>query len=465
MLNISIEAFKKTMIGKKVSVVGIGISNLPALEFLSGCGAVITACDKRKEEDMDPDVLDKVHSLCDYTHFGEDYLDHFDGEDIILKAPGVNPSLPQIVKAKKDGIEVTSEMEIFMSLCPCKMIGVTGSDGKTTTTTLIYKILNESGYKCHVGGNIGKPLLNIVDTIHPDDFVILELSSFQLMNIKVSPHIAVITNISPNHLDYHKDMSEYVDAKSQIFRHQNKDGKLVVNKDNSITAAFAGKQNGFVEFFSRRYSESEAHLEDGYLCCKGEKIVKASDIRIKGDHNVENYLAAICATMDFATKRAVEIVARNFGGVEHRMEFVRKLNGVSFYNDSIGSSPARTIAGLKAHTGDIVLIAGGRDKNLNYDELGLMIREKVSALVLVGETSEKISQSVKKAFGGNVTIPVYHQVEYPMAVKGAYALARGIKKDDNEVSVILSPASTSFDMFKNFEERGNKYKEIVNSLE
>ena len=465
MLNISIEAFKKTMIGKKVSVVGIGISNLPALEFLSGCGAVITACDKRKEEDMDPDVLDKVHSLCDYTHFGEDYLDHFDGEDIILKAPGVNPSLPQIVKAKKDGIDVTSEMEIFMSLCPCKMIGVTGSDGKTTTTTLIYKILNESGYKCHVGGNIGKPLLNIVDTIHPDDFVILELSSFQLMNIKVSPHIAVITNISPNHLDYHKDMSEYVDAKSQIFRHQNKDGKLVVNKDNSITAAFAGKQNGFVEFFSRRYSESEAHLEDGYLCCKGEKIVKASDIRIKGDHNVENYLAAICATMDFATKRAVEIVAKNFGGVEHRMEFVRKLNGVSFYNDSIGSSPARTIAGLKAHTGDIVLIAGGRDKNLNYDELGLMIREKVSALVLVGETSEKISQSVKKAFGGNVTIPVYHQVEYPMAVKGAYALARGIKKDDNEVSVILSPASTSFDMFKNFEERGNKYKEIVNSLE
>ena len=465
MLNISIEAFKKTMIGKKVSVVGIGISNLPALEFLSGCGAVITACDKRKEEDMDPDVLEKVHSLCDYTHFGEDYLDHFDGEDIILKAPGVNPSLPQIVKAKKDGIEVTSEMEIFMSLCPCKMIGVTGSDGKTTTTTLIYKILNESGYKCHVGGNIGKPLLNIVDTIHPDDFVILELSSFQLMNIKVSPHIAVITNISPNHLDYHKDMSEYVDAKSQIFRHQNKDGKLVVNKDNSITAAFAGKQNGFVEFFSRRYSESEAHLEDGYLCCKGEKIVKASDIKIKGDHNVENYLAAICATMDFATKRAVEIVAKNFGGVEHRMEFVRKLNGVSFYNDSIGSSPARTIAGLKAHTGDIVLIAGGRDKNLNYDELGLMIREKVSALVLVGETSEKISQSVKKAFGGNVTIPVYHQVEYPMAVKGAYALARGIKKDDNEVSVILSPASTSFDMFKNFEERGNKYKEIVNSLE
>jgi len=465
MLNISIEAFKKTMIGKKVSVVGIGISNLPALEFLSGCGSVITACDKRKEQDMDPDVLDKVHSLCDYTHFGEDYLDHFDGEDIILKAPGVNPSLPQIVKAKKDGIEVTSEMEIFMSLCPCKMIGVTGSDGKTTTTTLIYKILNESGYKCHVGGNIGKPLLNIVDTIHPDDFVILELSSFQLMNIKVSPHIAVITNISPNHLDYHKDMSEYVDAKSQIFRHQNKDGKLVVNKDNSITAAFAGKQNGFVEFFSRRYSESEAHLEDGYLCFKGEKIVKASDIKIKGDHNVENYLAAICATMDFATKRAVEIVAKNFGGVEHRMEFVRKLNGVSFYNDSIGSSPARTIAGLKAHTGDIVLIAGGRDKNLNYDELGLMIREKVSALVLVGETSEKISQSVKKAFGGNVTIPVYHQVEYSMAVKGAYALARGIKKDDNEVSVILSPASTSFDMFKNFEERGNKYKEIVNSLE
>ena len=203
MLNISIEAFKKTMIGKKVSVVGIGISNLPALEFLNKCGAIITACDKRNECDMDEEILEKVNSLCEYTHFGEDYLDHFDGQDIILKAPGVNPALKQIAKARQDGIEITSEMEIFMSLCPCKMIAVTGSDGKTTTTTLIYRILNEAGHTCHIGGNIGKPLLNEVENMHPEDFVILELSSFQLMNIKVSPQVAVITNISPNHLDYH----------------------------------------------------------------------------------------------------------------------------------------------------------------------------------------------------------------------------------------------------------------------
>lgn len=464
MLNISIEAFKKTMIGKKVSVVGIGISNLPALEFLNKCGAIITACDKRNECDMDEEILEKVNSLCEYTHFGEDYLDHFDGQDIILKAPGVNPALKQIAKARQDGIEITSEMEIFMSLCPCKMIAVTGSDGKTTTTTLIYRILNEAGHTCHIGGNIGKPLLNEVENMHPEDFVILELSSFQLMNIKVSPHVAVITNISPNHLDYHKDMSEYVEAKSQIFRHQNEGGRLIINKDNAITAAFYGKQNGKAEFFSRRYQECEAHIDDGYICYKGEKIVRISDIKIKGDHNVENYLAAVAATMEFADKRCVEIVAKNFGGVEHRMEYVRTLNGIKFYNDSIGSSPARTIAGLKAHTGDVVLIAGGRDKNLNYDELGLIIREKVSALVLIGETSQKIHDSVQKAFGGNIPIPVYFQDKYPQAVMGAFALAKGLKKDDNEVSVILSPASTSFDMFKNFEERGNKYKEIVNSL-
>ncbi len=464
MLNISVEAFKKTMIGKKVSVVGIGISNLPALEFLNKCGAIITACDKRNECDMDEEIVEKVNSLCEYTHFGEDYLDHFEGQDIILKAPGVNPALKQIAKAKQDGIEITSEMEIFMSLCPCKMIAVTGSDGKTTTTTLIYRILNEAGHTCHIGGNIGKPLLNEVENMHPEDFVILELSSFQLMNIKVSPHVAVITNISPNHLDYHKDMSEYVEAKSQIFRHQNSEGKLIINKDNSITAAFYGKQNGKAEFFSRRYQECDAHVDDGYICYKGEKIVRISDIKIKGDHNVENYLAAVAATMEFADKRCVEIVAKNFGGVEHRMEYVRTVSGIKFYNDSIGSSPARTIAGLKAHTGEVVLIAGGRDKNLNYDELGLIIREKVSALVLIGETSQKIHDSVQKAFGGSLTIPVYFQEKYPQAVMGAFALAKGLKKDDSEVSVILSPASTSFDMFKNFEERGNKYKEIVNSL-
>ena len=465
MNNISVEAFKKTMIGKKVAVLGIGVSNMPALDFLNSCGAVITACDKNTVDKMSPEVLKKIEDTCEYTYFGEDYLDHLDGHDIILKSPGINPALPQIVKAYKDGIEVTSEMEIFMSLCPCKMIGVTGSDGKTTTTTLIHKILTADGYCCHVGGNIGTPLINRLDEIDTDDIVVLELSSFQLMNMRVSPDVAVITNVSPNHLDYHKDMNEYVEAKANIFLNQKPGGKLVINKDNAITAGFESKHNGITEFFSRKYDDAESVLNGGYLCYKGEKIIHASDIRIKGMHNVENYLAAIAATRDLVDQSSIEEVAKTFGGVEHRMEFVRNVGGVSFYNDSIGSSPARTCAGLIAHTGDIVLIAGGYDKNLDYDELGMLIRDKVKVLVLIGATSDKIYNSLLKACGGkDVNIPVYRSEEYEDAVKAAYSLARGLVKDDNEVSVILSPASASFDMFKNFEVRGNHFKDIVRTL-
>ncbi|MBQ8588104.1 MAG: UDP-N-acetylmuramoyl-L-alanine--D-glutamate ligase [Clostridia bacterium] len=465
MFNASIEAFKRALIGKKVAVLGLGVSNLPAIDFLSGCGAVITACDSSPKDKFPPEVIDKLKKACDNCFFGEDYLEHLEGQDIILKSPGINPSLSQIVRAKESGTVITSEMEIFMSLCPCRMIAVTGSDGKTTTTTLIYKILCEEGYRCHVGGNIGTPLLNRLDEIYPDDIVVLELSSFQLMNMSVSPHVAVITNITPNHLDYHRDMSEYVDAKARIFAHQDEKGRLIVNKDNAITASFAGKQKGKVELFSRKYTDCEVCLRDGYLWCKGNKIVAASDIRIKGVHNVENYLAAIAATYDLVDPESIQKVAKSFGGVEHRMEFVRSLDGVSFYNDSIGSSPTRTIAGLTAHEGDIVLIAGGKDKNLDYDELGRVIKDRVRVLVLIGATSDKIEASVRKAFGDSTPLPIVHQETYENAVKGAFALARGIKRDDNSVSVILSPASTSFDMFKNFEHRGNVYKEIVNSLE
>lgn len=464
MVNASIEAFKRSIVGKKVAVIGIGISNLPALDFLADCGCIITACDGKPIDSISDEVADKVRSLCDEYYFGEDYLDHLEGYDFILKSPGVKPSLPQLVKARKDGIEITSEMEIFMALCPCKMIAVTGSDGKTTTTTLIYKILTEAGYRCHVGGNIGTPLLAKIEDIYPDDFVVLELSSFQLMNMRVSPNVAVVTNITPNHLDYHRDMSEYVEAKSGIFKNQNSSGKLIVNRDNAITASFAGKQPGSVEFFSRKYPSSEACVCDDYLCYKGKKIVRISNIKIKGWHNVENYLAAIAATSEFAEPKSVVQVAKSFGGVEHRMEFVRKVCGISFYNDSIGSSPTRTIAGLVAHEGDIVLIAGGKDKNLNYDELGKVIRDRVRILVLIGPTAEKIEASVRKAFGSATPIPIVHQDSYENVVKGAFALARGIKRDDNEVSVILSPASTSFDMFKNFEERGKVYKSFVNAL-
>ncbi len=463
--NANEKLFKEMMIGKKVAVLGLGVSNLPALDFLDECGAIITACDKTPADKFDEAVLRKIQKLSDEYYLGEDYLDHLEGQDIILKSPGIKPSLPQIAEAKKSGTVITSEMEIFMSLCPCRIIGVTGSDGKTTTTTIIYKMLSEEGYNCYVGGNIGTPLLGKLDEIKKDDIVVLELSSFQLMNMSVSPEVAVVTNISPNHLDYHRDMSEYVEAKSQIFKHQDSDGRLIVNMDNAITAAFAKNRKAKTEFFSRRQKPEGAYVDDGYLCCNGEKIVAVEDIKIPGWHNVENYLAAIAAVRPYVSAKTIRKVARTFCGVEHRMELVRTVDGIEFYNDSIGSSPTRTIAGLVAHKGKIVLIAGGYDKNLNYDELGIAVRNHVNALVLIGATSPKIEASVKKAFGAKkCPIPIVHEKNYEMAVRAAFVLARSLKKGDEMVSVILSPASASFDMFKNFMERGDLFKKIVGKL-
>ncbi len=465
MINPNVEAFKRTMTGKKVSVLGLGVSNIPALGFLSECGAIITGCDKRSEDVMEPSVMAEIRKHCDFYHLGEDYLDHLEGQDIVLRSPGINPSLEQLAKAREAGTVITSEMEIFMSLCPCKMIAVTGSDGKTTTTTLIYEILTAAGYNCYKGGNIGTPLLDKVESMNPDEIVVLELSSFQLMNIGVSPHVAVITNISPNHLDYHKDMSEYVEAKATIFAHQDKNDKLVINADNSITGSFRGRQKGSLESFSRLDDTADAYYKDGWLLHKGEKIVEKEKIKIPGWHNVENYLAAICATAGLVEASHIRKVAENFGGVEHRMELVRTIDGINFYNDSIGSSPTRTIAGLVAQNDDVVLIAGGKDKNLDYSELGNVIKDKVKILVLIGATADKIEASVVKAYGGLApAIPITRVDNYKDAVASAFALARGLKPGGNRVSVILSPASTSFDMFKNFEERGKTFKKYVNEL-
>lgn len=466
MYNTNYEMFKAMIAGKKVAVLGLGVSNLPAIEFLHKHGAIVTGCDKNNREDFDDKTYDYLTKYCVSLQFGDNYLDNLSGYDILLKSPGIRPYLPQIQEAKEAGVIITSEMEIFMSLCPCKMIGVTGSDGKTTTTTLIYEMLKTEGRRCHVGGNIGSPLLGKLDKIEEEDFVVLELSSFQLQVIGISPDISVITNISPNHLDYHKDMQEYTDAKANIFAFQNASSKLVINADNAVTASFEGKQPGSVMMFSRKGECKGAYLRNNILCCEGVEYVNALDIRIRGVHNVENYLAAIAALHGIVSKETVEYVAKNFGGVAHRMEYVRTVNGVDFYNDSIGSSPTRTIAGLEAHGGNIVLIAGGYDKKLSFDELGKVIHQRVSALVLCGATSDAIEKAVVSSKPqGAKDMSILKTERFEDAVKGAYAIAKGFLKNGcDNMSVILSPACASFDMFKNFEVRGNTFKDIVNKL-
>ena len=457
--NPKFELFKNYINGKKIAVVGLGVSNAPMVKFLKDLGGVVFGCDKREEAGFDGELLTYLKENTEELYLGEDYLSHFDGIDIIMKTPGIRPDVCEFVSAKEKGSVLTSEMEMFFGVCPCKIIAVTGSDGKTTTTTLISKILQKAGYGVHIGGNIGNPLLHNVESISTEDVVVVELSSFQLQNMKYSADISVITNLSPNHLDYHKDYDEYCDAKKNIYLHQSVDGRLVVNMENERANLCADEAKGSVYKFSlKNVSPNGAYLKDDKIYFNGEFIMDASEIKIPGVHNIDNYLAAISAVYDMVEKEDIRYVARNFEGVKHRLEFVREYRGIRFYNDSIASSPSRTIAGLKSFPKKVILIAGGKDKGIPYDEIGKPICDNVKALVLIGATSQKIKKAVLDNLSDSNSLPIVEADTYQNAVK--YALSLGRSGD----IILLSPASTSFDMFKNFEERGNLFKAIVMGL-
>lgn len=455
---------------KNVCVLGMGISNFPLIRYLHKKNAgSIYVIDKNDS----PETISRADSLKEEgiefrTCFGGNYLDVLENEnfDIIFKTPIVRFDIPQLVKAVEKGALLTSEMEVFLNLCPAKIFAVTGSDGKTTTTTLIYKFLNEyskrNGGKAWVGGNIGTPLLQYVEEMKDDDFVVVELSSFQLMNMKASVDVSVITNISPNHLDVHKSYQEYIDAKKNIFLNNGSDSLTVLNADNQVTASLADLVPGRLYSFSRKSPVKNGVWLDGtHLMSHKGKIMERSDIILPGDHNVENYMTAISAVMDIVPAEIMIKVAQTFGGVEHRLEFVRELDGVKYYNSSIDSSPNRTLNALSVFKGNVVLIAGGKDKNIPYDDLGPALADKVKAMVLTGPTAGKIEKSLRDELlkrDRPCDVPIIHATSYEEAVTAARNQA---KPGD---TVLLSPASTSFDMFKNFEQRGNIYKNLVHGL-
>jgi UDP-N-acetylmuramoylalanine--D-glutamate ligase len=464
-MNNKLEQFKTEIKEKKVAVLGIGISNIPLIKYLVNIGVAVTAFDKNTLENL-KDAISQLDGLSVQYSLGKDYLSNLNGFDMIFRTPGMRPDLPELVEAVSNGAELTSEMEIFLKLCPAQVFAVTGSDGKTTTTTLIYKILSEEGYNCWLGGNIGTPLLSKIDEVKESDKVILELSSFQLMTIKDCPSVAVITNISPNHLDVHKSLNEYVDAKKNIFMNQTANDKLILNYDNQITRGFGSEAKGRCVYFSR-----VSELDEGVVFHNGKisvrtgnseiDIVDAESIIIPGVHNIENYMAATAATIDYVKPETIRKIAETFNGVEHRIELVRELNGVKFYNSSIDSSPSRTIAALSTFKNKVILIAGGKDKGIPYEPIGQIIAEKVKVLLLIGATAPRIEE----AFNNYIhqtdiesEVKIIHCETYEEVVNRAYLEA---SPGD---CIILSPASTSFDMFKNFEHRGNVYKEIVNSL-
>lgn len=464
-MKMTIQEYLDALKGKKAAVLGIGVSNTPLIHMLLRAGVKVTACDKRSREEFGGKIED-MESVGAKVCLGEDYLDHLAGQDVIFRTPGLRPDLPQISAAVAAGSQLTSEMEVFFQVCPCPIIAVTGSDGKTTTTTIIAELLKAEGKTVFLGGNIGKPLLPDASMMEPTDFAVVELSSFQLMTMDRSPHIAVVTNLAPNHLDIHRSMGEYISAKENIFLHQSSSDRVILNADNEITRSFAGSAPGTVTLFSR-LEEPEGpgvFLRDDTVWVRDETgeraVLSRKDILLPGDHNVENYMAAIAAVNGIVKDGTVRAFSAKFSGVEHRIELVRTLNGVRYYNDSIASSPTRTMAGLKCFPEKVILIAGGYDKHIPFDDLGPAVTEHVKRLILTGDTSSKIRAAVEAAPDYKVAGPVieeYH--DFRDAVEAAHKAAR-----PGDV-VLLSPACASFDKFRNFMERGNTFKQIVRELE
>lgn len=454
--------FFDQMKGKRIAFCGAGISNTPLILNFLEKGARVYVCDRRNREQLG-ELADKLEAAGAELRLGENYLERLEVE-IIFRTPGMSFHLPELEAARKKGIAVTSEMEVFFDLCPATIFAVTGSDGKTTTTTLISKMLEAEGKTVHVGGNIGRPLLPEIENIKPEDFVVVELSSFQLISMRKSPDVAVVTNVAPNHLDVHKDMDEYVEAKKNVLLHQNAFSRTVLNRDNDITESFRPFVRGqSLGFSMERQVRNGAWVDDDgmlHMAYRGMDVpvLHRDEIAIIGDHNVANYLAAITAVWGYVGVESIRKVAHEFMGVEHRIEFVRELNGVKYYNDSIASSPSRTIAGLKAFKQKVILIAGGYDKHIPFEQLAPHVVEKVKTLYLCGDTADKIERAIRNYAGYDGKPEIIRVADIKEAVQLAHKTA-----ESGDV-VTLSPACASFDAFPNFAARGNYFKEEVNKL-
>ncbi len=450
-----LEQYFTSLRNKRVAVLGLGVSNRPLVRLLLEFGCSVTGCDRTPREKQDAQVLALERDGC-RLRLGDGYLEGVEA-DVVFRTPGMHPGHPELERLRRSGAEVTSEMEVFFECCPCPIIAVTGSDGKTTTTTLIAQMLKAAGKTVWLGGNIGAPLLPLAREMRETDFAVVELSSFQLTDMRRSPSRAVVTNLAPNHLDIHRDMEEYVAAKKNIFAFQGRNDLLILNADNAITAGFTG--NGITRFFSRQGRAAWVRLEDGVIYRGDQAVLLAEDIQIPGVHNVENYMAAIAAVEGLVPDEAIRHVAKTFGGVEHRIELVRVKDGVRFYNDSIASSPSRTIAGLRSFPQKVLLIAGGYDKQIPYDALGPEICAHVKKLYLGGATGPKIRAAVESAPEYAPGAPEI--VDCGNFDSAVYAAARDAVAGD---VVLMSPASAAFDQFKNFMVRGDRFKTLVKEL-
>ena len=453
------------------TVVGLGVSNLPLIEFLLRQGIPVTARDQKTRAELDR-TAQELEQRGVRLILGEHYLDEID-EGVIFRAPGMRPDHPAFCRAIERGAILSSEIELFLELTPANVLGITGSDGKTTTTTLTGLMLEaackrRAEGRVFVGGNIGTPPIGHVDEMRTSDYCVLELSSFQLQTLRRSLPRAAVTNVTPNHLNWHTDMAEYVAAKANIYAHS-ENRLLVVNAENAITCAAGKAHAGAVTWFSSRRASVQdfadlmrvgdraVFLADGGIVLYDGKetrpILQASQILLPGKHNLENYMTAIALTEGLVDAEDVRQVATSFRGVPHRLEWIRTVDGVKYYNSSIDSSPTRTAAALSALPGKPIVICGGYDKKIPFEPLAEALVAHARAVVLTGATADKIRAALDAR--EDVNLPIYRESGFADAVHRARAIAQ---EGD---TVLLSPACASFDAFQNFEERGNTFRRIV----
>ncbi|ADL53447.1 UDP-N-acetylmuramoyl-L-alanine--D-glutamate ligase [Clostridium cellulovorans] len=458
-MNKDFSEFKNFIKGKNTAVVGIGVSNIPLIKFLIKLGAKVTAFDKKNKEELGNTSIE-LESEGAKLVLGEDYLSYLDGFEVVFKTPSMRIDSPALLKCKEQGAYITSEMEEFIRYCPGKIFAITGSDGKTTTTTLVYEILKTEGYNTWVGGNIGTPLFTKIEEIKNTDKVVLELSSFQLMTIQLPIEVSAVTNLSPNHLDMHKSMNEYIEAKENIFKFQRENDLLVLNIENDITYNMKDKANSRINFFSSKTEVPQgAYFKENKLYLRDKEVCKKEELVLMGMHNVENLLTAFLVTNEDASIESMKKVATTFSGVQHRSEFIREIDGVKYYNDSIATSPTRAVASLKAFDRKVILIAGGYDKHIPFEYLAEEGHEKIKKLILLGVTKEKIKDVFDKVIKEKtLDLPIY----IVQTLEEAAYKAKEIAEEGDIVT--LSPACASFDMFANFEIRGNKFKDIVKAM-
>lgn len=458
--------FNNYLKGRSVALVGLGISNIPLIDYLHDVGALVTVFDRKQVSYIDSKVIEKIINYGMEYYFGEDYLDELGEFDMIFRSPSCLPTNPELVREAKRGAIVMTEVEMFMELCPCKIIGITGSDGKTTTASLIYEILKEAGYHCYLGGNMGEPIFNKIYDIKPDDIVVLEFSSLQLMDMKISPNISVITNIFDTHIKIHSSFEEYVNAMKNIFVHQDEDDTVILNYDCEITKNLALEAPGNIIFYSSKNKIPNGYMVDEdiiKICRNGLRshLLDTKRMILKGAHNFENATAAISATKDLVETSKLLNAVINFEGVPHRLEIAEELpNRIIWYNDSASEYPNRTIEAIKSFPGrDLILIAGGYDKNYDYTELGKEIVRHAKGAVLLSQSSDKIAKAIEQAL---VDGKKDFEIKRCTTLYEAVSIANKMAKTGD--IVLYSPASSPLDAFKNYEERGEIFKGLVKEI-